>query len=229
MIINGINIELVRKQIKYMNLRVYAETGRVRVAAPKHYKNAVIEAFVREKAGWIKQKLQHSEPKRAELKSALSWEEGSKHLLLGRLFVLAYKSDSGKQRCELAKDESTLELLNCTAQTTDEKKLALLTSLKREVLKNIVHEILPKWEKKMEVNVSFIGIKNMKTRWGSCLPTKKRIWLALDLVHKPVECIEYVLVHELVHFYERLHNKRFHSFMTHYLPEWPELKVRLAG
>jgi len=225
MIIDGIPIEVVRKPIKNMNLRIYAETGKVRVAAPRHYSDALIRRFVAEKSAWIQQKLKKTEPIRALKKLPISFLEGSEQLLFGEMYTLMLKSDGGKRRCRLGLD-NTIEMFN-TSELLDEQKAKLLLEWKRELLKETVQSLLPKWEDKMDIKVEFLGVKNMKTRWGTCLPSKQRVWLALDLVHKPVECVEYVLVHELVHFFERLHNKRFHGFMSHYLPEWPALKKKL--
>ncbi|HRF16802.1 MAG TPA: M48 family metallopeptidase, partial [Chitinophagaceae bacterium] len=94
-------------------------------------------------------------------------------------------------------------------------------------LKELVPSIISKWEKKMKVSVSEFGIKRMKTKWGTCNREAKRIWLNLELAKKPLSCIEYIVVHEMVHLLERNHNDRFISFMDRFLPQWKELKKEL--
>jgi len=83
-----------------------------------------------------------------------------------------------------------------------------------------VPALIKKWEKKLNVRVDDFGIKKMKTKWGSCNREAKRIWLNLELAKKPPECLEYIVVHEMVHLLERKHNNRFASFMDEYLPKW---------
>lgn len=83
------------------------------------------------------------------------------------------------------------------------------------------------WEKKTGVKVDFCSIKKMKTKWGSCNIEKKRIWLNLELAKKPIHCLEYILVHEMIHLLERNHNDRFKNYMDNYLPNWKQIKDEL--
>ena len=87
--------------------------------------------------------------------------------------------------------------------------------------------MIAKWEKKMGLQIAEYGIRRMKTKWGTCNPDAKRIWINLELAKKPLECLEYIVVHEMVHLLERSHNNRFIAYMDHFLPQWRELKEEL--
>lgn len=90
----------------------------------------------------------------------------------------------------------------------------------RNELKIIVPSLINKWEKEIGVKSNEFGIKKMRTKWGSCNIEAKRIWLNLELVKKPIECIEFIIVHELVHLLERSHNKIFVNYMNKFMPKW---------
>ena len=111
--------------------------------------------------------------------------------------------------------------------TSIEKRKEILDEWYRSQLKITVANYISKWEKIMNVTVSEFGIKKMKTKWGTCNIEAKRIWINLELAKKPTECLEYIVVHEMVHFFERNHNTRFVALMDKYLPSWRELKVEL--
>ncbi len=104
---------------------------------------------------------------------------------------------------------------------------AILDEWYREHLKVVLPGFIAKWEKKMNVQVNEFGIKKMRTKWGTCNRDAKRIWLNLDLAKKPSECLEYIVVHEMVHLLERTHNDRFLSLITKFMPKWRFYKDEL--
>src|SRR5205085_1231428 len=108
-----------------------------------------------------------------------------------------------------------------------QKKQAIMEEWYRSQLKELVQPIVTKWEKVMDVFVNEFAVKKMKTKWGTCNREAKRIWLNLELAKKPFPCIEYIIVHEMVHLLERNHNDRFIAYMNHFLPEWKHLKNEL--
>ncbi len=110
---------------------------------------------------------------------------------------------------------------------TSENRVLTLTAYYRVDLKTRIEMSISHWQDTIGVTANGWGVKKMKTRWGSCNIGAKRIWLNLELVKKPPECLEYVLVHELVHLLERKHNKRFKAYMDKYLPDWRERRERL--
>ncbi|OZB42101.1 MAG: metal-dependent hydrolase [Alishewanella sp. 34-51-39] len=97
----------------------------------------------------------------------------------------------------------------------------------RTILRKRVEPLIQQWQERIGVTASFVGIKRMKTKWGSCNPSTGRIWLNLELVKKPPECLEFIIVHELVHLLERHHNERFKALMQQHLPKWPEYRRTL--
>ncbi|MBF4242637.1 M48 family metallopeptidase, partial [Vibrio anguillarum] len=144
---------------------------------------------------------------------------GECHYLWGRRYRLNLIERSGKHEIKLGRGR--LHLYANTA-TTLENKALVLSSYYRDVLKARIAELLPVWEDKIGVKAADWGIKKMKTKWGSCNTQAKRIWLNLELAKKPPECLEYILVHELVHLLERNHNERFKGDMDRLLPDWRE-------
>jgi len=99
-------------------------------------------------------------------------------------------------------------------------KQRLLQAWLRQQLSACIPDLITYWQSSMGVQVQAFGIKRMKTRWGSCNPRAGRIWLNLNLIHKPRDCLQYVLVHEMVHLLEPSHNQRFYALMSKFLPEW---------
>ena len=104
-----------------------------------------------------------------------------------------------------------------------------MTEWYRKELRELIPPLIAKWEPILGVRVNEFGIKKMKTRWGSCNPEVKRIWLNLELAKKSPTCIEYVLVHEMAHLLERSHNETFVAYMDKFLPNWRAIKAELNG
>ncbi len=111
--------------------------------------------------------------------------------------------------------------------TTIERREQMLQDFYRAELKRLMPEMLEKWQPKLGVEARAWGIKRMKTKWGTCNIEARRIWLNLELAKKPVQCLEYILVHELAHLHERHHNDRFISLLDQHLPQWKLLKDQL--
>ena len=111
--------------------------------------------------------------------------------------------------------------------TTTTKRHEIMNEWNRVQLKRHIPELIAKWEKKMNLRVGEWQVKLMKTKWGSCNIEKKRIWVNLELAKKPVHCLEYIIVHEMAHFFERRHNERFIALMDNCLPRWKSYKTEL--
>jgi predicted metal-dependent hydrolase len=110
---------------------------------------------------------------------------------------------------------------------TDEQKEEILSAWYRRRLKELIPPLIEKWQRVMNVEVDDWGVKQMKTKWGTCSIDSKRIWLNLELAKKPVQCLEFIVVHEMVHLLERKHNERFVAYMNKFLPKWKTLKQEL--
>jgi len=110
---------------------------------------------------------------------------------------------------------------------TRKQREAVLDRWYREQLKALLAPMFTAWQAKLGVQASAWGVKRMKTKWGSCTPASRRVWLNSELAKKPVECIEYIVVHELLHLAEPNHGERFVALMNRYLPRWGATQERL--
>lgn len=216
------SIEVEQKDIKNLHLSVYPPEGRVRIAAPSKMKLDTIRIYAISKLSWIKkQKAKILSQKREAPREYLTKES---HYYLGKRYLLKVIELDTVPVVNLT--HNTLELYVRPGSTTEKRK-EILDNWYREHLRKIVIELIAKWEKKMKLKVGDFGIKKMKTKWGTCNEKASRIWVNFELVKKPIECIEYIVVHELVHFKERNHNDKFVAYMNHFLPEWKQLKKEL--
>lgn len=221
--INDITIDVVRKNIKNMHLAVYPPTGRVRIAAPLNVNDDAIRLFAISKLGWIKRHQRNF--KKQERISPREFKERESHYYLGKRYLLRIKETTGSGYVNL-KSNTYLDLY-VPQNTTPETKRRVLEKWCRKEMKALVPAMLKHWEEKIGVKTTHLGIKIMKTKWGSCNIEEQRIWLNLELIKKPPQCMEYILVHELVHLKERHHNDRFRELMDFYLPSWKQLKNEL--
>lgn len=215
--IGSIAMQLNRKAIKNLHISVLPPDGRVRVSAPESMTETAIRMAVISRIPWIKK--QQSDFAKQPRQSDREMVSGECHYLWGRRYRLNLIERSGKHEIKLGRGRLHLYV---NPATTLENKALVLNSYYRDALKTRIAELLPVWEDKIGVKAADWGIKKMKTKWGSCNTQAKRIWLNLELAKKPPECLEYILVHELVHLLERNHNERFKRYMDRLLPDWRE-------
>jgi predicted metal-dependent hydrolase len=215
MTVGGIDVEVVRKEIKNLHLSVLPPEGRVRVAIPRHVSDERVRAAIVSKLVWIKQ--QREEFAKQPRQSKREMLDGESHYFLGRKYRLEVIEQAGKPSIMIK--GAKLQLRIPTGSDLD-KRLQVLNEWYREQLKQRLPALLNSWQQKIGVEAQSWGIKKMKTKWGSCKIEAKRIWLNLELAKKPPECLEYILVHELVHLLERQHNTRFRNYMNLYMPNW---------
>jgi predicted metal-dependent hydrolase len=216
--IGGIDVEINRRDIKNIHLSVLPPNGRVRLSVPNKTSEQAIRLAIVNKLAWIKK--QQADFAGQERQSLREMVNGECHYLWGRKYRLAMKSPKGKFAVT-AKGNGQLEL-NVSEATTTENRLKLLNRFYRDEMQRSLAKLAPIWQKKLGVEADSLNIKKMKTKWGSCNIKAKRIWLNLELAKKPPECLEYILVHELVHLIERHHNERFKQLMDKHLPQWRE-------
>lgn len=215
--IGSITMQLHRKAIKNLHLSVLPPDGRVRISVPESMTETAIRMAVISRIPWIKK--QQSDFAKQSRQSEREMVSGECHYLWGRRYRLNVVERVGKSEIKLGRGQLHL-YVNTT--TTLESRALLLSLYYREVLKVRIAELLPQLERKVGVTPTYLGVKKMKTKWGSCNIQAKRIWLNLELAKKPPECLEYILVHELVHLLERNHNERFKAHMDKLLPNWRE-------
>jgi hypothetical protein len=221
--ISNIKIDVVRKDIKNIHLAVYPPTGRVRIAAPLKVNEDAIRLFAVAKLGWIKRNQKKFEGQ--ERISQREYKQRESHYFQGRRYLLNITETEGAPKV-LLKSKKFIELF-VRPETAVEKRHEIMTEWYRVQLKKQIPEIIEKWEAILKVKVSDWQVKQMKTKWGSCNIEKKRIWVNLELAKKPEHCLEYIIVHEMVHLLERHHNERFLYYMDTYLPTWRQLKTEL--
>ena len=213
---NGLSVDVVRKAIKNLHLGVYPPNGRVRVAAPLAVSDEAIRLAVIGKQSWIKRQQAKFETQLRQ--SQREMISGESHYFLGKRYRLNVVELNGPARVVL-RNKSTMDLY-VRPGTGTEKREQILQRWYRERLKEHIPQLIAKWEPEIGVTVAEWGIKKMKTRWGSCNADARRIWLNLELAKKPVQCLEFIIVHELTHLLERHHNNRFRELMDKLMPQW---------
>lgn len=221
---DGIVIEVVKKPIKNMILRIYPPDGALKISAPLHYKEQVIREFLQKKSDWITKQRNRMTEHLIEKEPILN--TGSTVFFKGEQHLLIVHEHSGPPHilcherfiyCYLPPNPPQIQINN------------LLDRWYKEEMTSILPTLLDKWESIIGVAVTQWGIKKMKTRWGSCNPRARRIWLNSNLIKKPISCLEYVLVHELVHLLEASHNQRFYQLMDRFMPQWRDYDYLLEG
>ena len=213
--VHNLTVEVVRKSIKNLHLGVYPPEGRIRVAAPLAVSDDAVRRAVIGKLGWIKRKQADFRAQARQGKREMV--DGESHYFQGRRYRLRIVASAVAPSVVLNK--SRLEL-HVRPEATPEERERVLQRWYRARLKEQIVPLLEKWQPVMGVQASHWGIRKMKTKWGSCNTETSRIWLNLELAKKPVSCVEYIVVHELVHLHERHHNDRFKILMDRFLPYW---------
>ena len=219
---DNVNIHITFKNIKNIHLRVYPPDGQVRISVPKHISKNVLKEFLFSRLDWIK--AQQAKIKASPRHVAPSFVDSEQHYFNGESHLLKVIEHRGMPKVEKKQDSLHLYL---RPDTPLEKRQFLLNEWYRQQLKNTLPPLIAHYEPLMGVKVNEFRIKNMKTRWGTCNPAAKRIWLNLELAKKPPKCLEYVVVHEMVHLLERSHNQRFVGFMNQFMPQWRTYKKQL--
>ncbi|MGM0481359.1 MAG: M48 family metallopeptidase [Pseudomonadota bacterium] len=219
--VGGHSVTITRKPIKHLYLRVKAP-GSVTVSAPQHWPLAAIQSVIEQRSEWIEKQQQKLSQRPAQ--TPLSYHDGSSLRFEGQSLQLCSELIQGRSQVMLAPPHIILKLPSGATEKAREK---LVDGWYRQQLKQRIANLLDYWQPIMEVSASAYGVRKMKTRWGSCNIRSKKIWLNFDLIKKSPESLEYVIVHELTHLYERYHNARFYRLMDQFLPDWRVRRQRL--
>lgn len=221
--VNGIPIDIVKKNIKNLHLAVYPPDGRVRLAVPQHTSEEKIRLFVISKASWIKKKQKQL---REQLRQTeRKYVTGEDHYYRGNRYILRVKNHAAPAKITLSGNKYIYMYVR--KKSTRNYKHHAMQEWYRNRLKEQIPALLEKWEEKTGIMVDEWKIRKMKTKWGTCNSKDKRIWLNLELAKKPDHCIEYVLVHEMIHILEKHHNEKFRAYMTRFLPKWEQYRDEL--
>jgi hypothetical protein len=219
--IGNITLDLQRKPIKNLHISVLPPQGKVRVSAPLQLSDTAIRMAVVKRIAWIREQQADfaAQPRQSEREMCT----GETHYLWGR----GYRLDVAQAAEPSVKLKGGKIVLTSRNEITPEKRQLILQDWYRTILRKRVEPLIQQWQERLGVTPTFIGIKRMKTKWGSCNPSTGRIWLNLELVKKPPECLEFIIVHELIHLLERHHNEQFKALMHTNLPKWPEYRRTL--
>lgn len=214
--IANLTIDVVRKDIKNMHLAVYPPNGRIRLSAPENTDLEMMRLFAISKIGWIKKNIKKFAAQPRE--SPREFISGESHYFQGKRYLLNVIEHNGFNKVEIKGIKSIN--LYVRPNTTKDVKGSILKEWHRSEMKKQIPELITKWEKIIGVKSSEWAIKQMRTKWGTCNIEQKRIWLNLELSKKPTICLEYIIVHELIHLLERNHNDQFVAYMNQFMPKW---------
>jgi predicted metal-dependent hydrolase len=220
--VGGVRVQVFHKGIKNLHLGVYPPHGRVRVAAPLRVSDDAVRLAVIGKLGWIKRQRARFEAQPRQ--SAREMISGESHYFLGRRYRLRVFEHDGAANVVVRNRIVELRLRPGKSASQREE---VLERWYRQQLKQLIPPLLAKWQAVLGVQASEWGIKKMKTRWGTCSVEVRRVWLNLELAKKPPQCLEYIVVHELVHLIERQHNDAFIALMDQHLPQWRLHRAKL--
>lgn len=214
--VRGIAVEVVRKNIKHLYVGVYPPGGRVRVSAPLRIDNDEIRLAIITRLRWIRKKQAQFEHQ--ERQSAREYVAGESLYFEGQRYRLDV-IEQNSPPAVLPLNNSKI-VLSVRPGADRVKREQVFYRWYRSQLRDRLPALIDKWEKKIGVRVNEVRIRKMKTRWGTCNMRARRIWLNVELMKKPASCLEYVVVHELVHLIERKHNNRFRELMDKHMPQW---------
>ena len=213
--LGDIAVDVVLKDIKNVHLSVHPPTGRVTVSAPLRMTLDTIRVFAISKLGWIKQ--QQKKLQEQDRETPREYLDRESHYFWGRRFLLKVVDRDAPPMVEVKHSKINLYL---RPASDPQKKQSVLDEWYRDRLKEAIPPLVAKWEKEIGVAVAGFRVRRMKTKWGSCNPKTKAILLNLELAKKPRECLEYLVVHELIHLLEPTHNARFVYLMDRFMPKW---------
>ena len=213
--LGDIAVDVVLKDIKNVHLSVYPPTGRVRISAPKRMSIDTIRVFAISKLDWIKQ--QQTKLREQERETPRDYVDRESHYVWGKRYLLTVSESDEPPSIEL---KHSRMLLRVRPGTDELKRQALLEAWYREQIKTAVPPLLTLWQPLLGVRVERFFVQRMKTKWGSCNHKARTIRLNTELAKKPTECLEYIVLHELVHLVEPTHNARFVALMDRFTPRW---------
>ncbi len=220
--VSGVDIEVVKKDIKNMHLNVMPPLGRVRISAPYGTSDDAINLFAVKKISWIKKQIVKFQNQ--ERQTEREYITGESHYLWGRRYKLEVRYSNKGNSIEV---KGSKILLTVREKSTRQQRENYVNEWYRSELKTKLPSIVEKWEENIGVKANAVTVKNMLTRWGTCNPETKRVLVNLQLAKKPVKCLEYIVIHELVHLREKTHTNRFVEYMDAYMPDWRVVKDEL--
>jgi predicted metal-dependent hydrolase len=221
----GFDVNIVRKNIKNLHLAVYPPFGRVRVAVPPALDDEAVRLAVVSRLAWIRKQRKQIQSQARQTERDMV--EGETHYVWGRKHRLRIVEDGARQRA-IFKGDARLELHVSRGADRDARQRRL-AAWYRDELKAAIPALISQWAPMLGVEEPDWGVRRMKTKWGTCKPDQRKIWLNLELAKKAPECLEFIVVHEMTHLLERNHTERFFDLMNKHLPQWRMLRDELNG
>lgn len=221
-VISGIPIDIQKKNIKNMHLQIKPPDGHVVISAPLSMDDKAIEVYARTNLSWIKKQIEkfQQQPRSAKRQ----YVSGETMYIWGKQYYLSFVPDAQKNSFEIQGDKV---ILSMRADSTVKQRENYVREQYRSLLKVEIERLLPKWEQITALHCESWQTKYMVTRWGTCNTEKKKLWFNLQLAQKPIECLEYVILHELIHLRERTHNSTFIAYMDMYMKNWRAVRKEL--
>lgn len=221
-VISGIPIDIQKKNIKNMHLQIKPPDGHVVISAPLSMDDKAIEVYARANLSWIKKQIEkfQQQPRSAKRQ----YVSGETMYIWGKQYYLSFVPDAQKNSFEIQGDKV---ILSMREDSTVKQRENYVREQYRSLLKVEIERLLPKWEQITALHCESWQTKYMVTRWGTCNTEKKKLWFNLQLAQKPIECLEYVILHELIHLRERTHNSTFIAYMDMYMKNWRAVRKEL--
>ena len=249
--IEGVTVNIQLKKIKRIYLKIDHKNGDAILCAPLNITEKFIITFISEKLQWIKNNQQKIHHKKKSVD--IEYIESDAIKILGEKYQIKLIQSSKKPQIYLIKNQNLINktyqensqlnffdyildqknsdsnhiILDSVIDLNKSQKIKLLEKFYRQTLQEILQKFTIKWQKILQVEANFVGIKKMRTRHGSCNARRKNIWISLNLIHHPIDCIEYVLLHEFLHFFEQNHGKKFYALMHKFMPNWQDHQKNL--
>ena len=221
--LEDIEAEVVHKKIRNIHLRVLPPDGKVRISAPFRTKNEIIYKFAYSKLNWIRKQRQNM---RKSTHESFQYINQETHYFRGRLYQLKVQEKTEPPVVQLINNEIVLQIPDGADLET---RRSVLQDWYHRQLEIKIPPLIDKWESILNVSVRRFSIRSMKTRWGSCTPKTRSIRFNLELVKRAPECLEYIVVHELVHLLEASHNSKFKTLMDRFYPKWKFYRKELRS
>lgn len=220
--LGDIEISVTRKAIKNVHLSVHPPGGRVTLVAPTGTRLEVARAFAITKLGWIRE--QQSRLREQAREAPRQFVERETHHLWGRRYLMSVRFEDAKPCVALDHRRITLTVRPGAGAV---KRAEVVHEWHKSLLHAVVPVLIDKWERRLGVKVSGYFLQRMKTKWGSCNHRAGHIRLNTELVKKPRDLLEYVVVHEMVHLLEPTHSDRFVAILSEHYPCWREARAEL--
>ena len=214
--VSDLQVEVLSKDIKNLHISIMPPDGRIRVSAPLNMSEESVRLAIVSKLSRIRREQKSFAAYIRESKKEMV--SGESHFVDGNRYIFKLVEANEIPSISLKKKKSIV--MRARPNSSSGKREQIMHEWLRNRMRNNLAELIPKWESIIGVKASYYGIKRMRTKWGSCNSEQKRIWLNLELAKKSPQCLEYVLVHEIIHILEPKHSDRFFELLDEYMPTW---------